>query len=62
MNNHKHLILYGFVYLVIQTIISTGIFVTFPQMTAYAAPIESLKQIQEHLHRIELKIDKIMGY
>lgn len=58
----KHFIIYGLVYLVTQTLISTGIFVTFPQMTAYAAPKETLKAIYENLQRIEMKLDKMMGY
>jgi hypothetical protein len=60
--NKKTLITYGLVLVVIQTLLSCGIFVTFPQMTAYAASKDSIQQISEQLNRIEHKLDKVMGY
>lgn len=60
--NKKQLATYGVAFIVIQTIISCGIFVTFPQMTAYAASKDSIEAIQQQLTRIEHKVDKIMGY
>lgn len=60
--NKKALITYGLVLVVIQTLLSCGIFVTFPQMTAYAASKDSIQQISEQLNRIEHKLDKVMGY
>lgn len=60
--NKKQLATYGLAFIVIQTIISCGIFVTFPQMTAYAASKDSIEAIQQQLTRIEHKVDKIMGY
>lgn len=47
---------------VIQFLISCRIFVTFEGMAAYAAPKDSIQQIQEQLNRIEHKLDKVMGY
>lgn len=61
--NKKTLFVYGFVVVIIQTLLSLGVFVTFPQMTAYAAPKDSIIQIEKQLQRIEEKIDKlILGY
>lgn len=60
--NKKQLATYGLAFIIIQTIISCGIFVTFPQMTAYAASKDSIEAIQQQLTRIEHKVDKIMGY
>jgi len=58
----KTLLVYGLVFAVIQAVLNLGVFVTFPQMTAYAASKESIMQIEEQLNRIESKIDKIMGF
>lgn len=61
--NIKQITLYGIVFIVIQSIISCGIFVTFPQMAAYAASKDDLTVIHSQLQRIEQKIDKlILGY
>jgi len=60
--NIKQLTVYGLVFAVIQAIVSCGIFVTFPQMAAYAAPKDAIEQIHEQLNRIEHKVDKLMGY
>ena len=60
--NKKQLVSYGLVLVVIQTLVSCGIFVTFPQMAAYAASKDSIEQVREQLTRIERKIDKVMGY
>lgn len=61
--NTKKLIGLGLVWVVIQAIISAGIFVTFPQMEAYAASKDSFEQVVTHLENIEKKLDKlIMGY
>lgn len=61
--NIKQITLYGIVFIVIQSIISCGIFVTFPQMAAYAASKDDLTAIHSQLQRIEQKIDKlILGY
>ena len=59
----KTLLLYGFVFVIVQSLISLGVFVTFPQMTAYAASKDSIIQIEQQLQRIEGKIDRlILGY
>lgn len=60
--NKKQITLYGIIFIIIQSIISCGIFVTFPQMTSYAAPKDSILQIEQQLTRIEQKIDKLMGF
>lgn len=60
--NKKTLIIYGLILVVVQGFISLGVFVTFPQMAAYAAPKDSIVQIEQQLNRIEEKIDKLMGY
>lgn len=58
--NIKQLAMYGLVFTMIQAIISCGIFVTFPQMTAYAASKDDLTIIHSQLERIEHKIDKLI--
>lgn len=61
--NWKQLAVYGIVFIVIQTLISCGIFVTFADMAAYAAPKSDISTIHTQLTRIEEKLDKlIMGY
>ena len=59
----KKLVIYGIAFVVIEILISAHLFVTFAEMTAYAAPKDSVAQVQEQLNRIEHKIDKlILGY
>ncbi|MCM1073934.1 MAG: hypothetical protein NC334_09020 [Bacteroides sp.] len=60
MPDKKTIFFYGLVYAVIQALLNWGIFVTVPQMVAYAAPKDSIEHVQEHLVRIENKIDKIL--
>lgn len=57
--NTKELILLGVVFSVIQFLISSGVFVTYQQMTSYAAPKDDINKIEQALIRIENKIDKI---
>ena len=45
---------------VITTLLNWGIFVTFPQMVAYAAPRDSITRIEAQLVRIEQKVDKVL--
>lgn len=56
----KTLIIYGIVFMVMQFLISSGIFVTYQGMTAYAAPKEDITDITQHLIRIESKLDKLI--
>ena len=56
----KPYILAGIVWTVIQTLISCGIFVTFKDMVAYAAPKDDMVTIEKQLNRIEEKVDKII--
>lgn len=58
----KQLVVFGLAMVVIQSIISCGIFVTYPQMTAYAADKDDITVIHNQLQRIETKLDKLMGY
>lgn len=59
----RKLAILGIAFIVVQILISAHLFVTFAEMTAYAAPKDSLVQVQEQLNRIEHKIDKlILGY
>ena len=59
----KKLAIYGIAFIIIEILISAHLFVTFAEMTAYAAPKDSVAQVQEQLNRIEHKIDKlILGY
>lgn len=59
----KQLAIYGITMVVIQSLISCGIFVTYPQMTAYAASQDDITNIHNQLQRIENKLDKlIIGY
>lgn len=53
----KLLVLYGIVFIVIQSLISAGFFVTYQQMVAYAAPKDDITKIEQHLLRIEKKLD-----
>ena len=46
--------------MVVQFLISSGILVTYQEMTAYAAPKEDITEITQHLIRIENKIDKLI--
>lgn len=59
--DNKKLITMGIAWLVIQTIISCGIFVTFPQMASYAVSKDSFSIIEKQLQRIEEKVDMILG-
>lgn len=56
----KKLIIFGIVYLVVQFLFTTHLFVTFPEMTAYAASKSSVEQIYKQLNRIEEKVDKLI--
>ena len=57
--NRKELVMYGLVFAVVQFLVSSGIFVTYQSMTAYAAPKTDITKIEATLIRIEEKIDKI---
>ena len=49
--------------MVVQFLITAHVFVTFPELSAYAASKDSVVQILNRLERIEHKIDKlILGY
>lgn len=56
----KELIFMGIVWTVIQSLISCGIFITFKDMVAYAAPKDSITIIEKQLNRIEEKVDKLI--
>lgn len=56
----KALALTGVVWTIIQTLISCGIFVTFRDMVAYAAPKDDLTTIEKQLNRIEEKVDTLI--
>lgn len=59
----RKLVVYGVGLLLIQLIMGLKIFVTFPDMQAYAAPQKEMDTIQKQLARIETKLDKlILGY
>lgn len=61
--NIKTLAIYGIAFIIVQVLVTAHFFVTFQEMTAYAAPKDSVAQVQEQLNRIEHKIDKlILGY
>lgn len=51
--NTKTITVYGLCFLVLQAIINCGIFVTFPQMAAYAVPKEQFKMILDDLKEIK---------
>lgn len=59
--NKKELALYGIILAVIQALISTGFFVTYQQMIAYAAPKSDIIKLEQHLLRIEEKIDNYLS-
>lgn len=56
----KELIFAGIVWTIIQSLISCGIFITFKDMVAYAAPKDSIATIEKQLNRIEEKVDKLI--
>lgn len=56
----KEALLYGVAYLVINFLISSGIFVTYQSMTAYASPKSDIIKIEQRLARIEDKLDKLI--
>lgn len=58
--NKKELIILGLVYITIQALLNLGVFVTFPQMTAYAAPRGDITKIEAQLTRIEDKVDSLI--
>ena len=49
----------GVVIVIIQFLISCGIFVTYPQMTAYAVSKDTMELILDKLDKIEKKLDAI---
>lgn len=57
------LIIFGIAFVVLQALISSRVFVTYAEMTNYAASKDAMKQVSEQLARIENKLDKlILGY
>lgn len=56
----KGLFVAGIIWTVIQTCVSCGIFITFQDMVAYAAPKDSIVTIEKQLNRIEEKVDKLI--
>jgi hypothetical protein len=44
---------------VITCLVNWGIFVTFQDMYAYAAPKESVEKMEKQLDRIELKVNEL---
>lgn len=58
MDMKKQLLLNGLVLIVAQVLINLGIFVTFKDMVAYAAPLNAIEKIETQLTRIENKMDK----
>ena len=59
-DNVRGLFIAGVVWTVIQSLISCGIFITFKDMAAYAAPKDSITVIENQLNRIEEKVDKLI--
>lgn len=59
-NNVKGLFIAGIIWTVVQSLISCGIFITFQDMVAYAAPKDSIFTIEKQLNRIEEKVDKLI--
>lgn len=63
MKQHITFIIYAAVLLVVQFLVTSHLFVTYAEMTNYAAPKGALDHIAEDLDRIEQKLDKvILGY
>ena len=60
--NKRDLYLFGAGLVFIQILVGCGLFVTQEQMYAYAAPKNDISMILKKLDRIELKLDKLMGY
>lgn len=56
----KTLIIYGVALLVIEFLLSSGIFVTYQSMASYAAPKSDVEIIMQHLVRIENKLDRLI--
>lgn len=60
--NKKELATYGFVLVAIQCLVSCGLFVTYPQMAAYAVSKDNMQLVIERLNVIDHKLDTLMGY
>jgi hypothetical protein len=56
----KMLIVCGVVFSILPTLVNLGIFVTFPQMTAYAVSKDTMQIVLDKLNTIDYKIDKIV--
>ena len=50
----------GIIFVVIQFLIGCGIFVTYPQMAAYAVSKDTMGLVLEQLNRIENKLDNYL--
>lgn len=57
---YKKEITTGVVFIVIQFCISCGIFVTYPQMAAYAVSKDTMELVLTKLNKIENKLDTLM--
>lgn len=57
---YKKEITTGIVFVVIQFCISCGIFVTYPQMAAYAVSKDTMELVLIKLNKIENKLDTLM--
>ena len=60
MDIKKQILLNGLVLIVVQVLINLGIFVTFKDMMAYAAPLDAIEKIEAQLNRIETKMDNFI--
>ena len=58
-NQVSSLVVNTVVVAVITCLVNWGIFVTFKDMYAYAAPKESVEQLAKQLDRIELKVNEL---
>ena len=56
----RGLVIAGIIWTVVQSLISCGIFITFKDMVAYAAPKDSITTIEKQLNRIEEKVDELI--
>lgn len=58
-NNASNILINSAIVATVTFLVNLGLFVTFKDMYAYAAPKESVEQLGKQLDRIELKVNEL---
>lgn len=58
-NNLSSLAFDSLIVAVVTCLVNLGVFVTYKDMYAYAAPNKTVTQMSEQIHRIELKVNEL---